>query len=101
MEHRRPNTRPYCFGNLEIVFPPGQDGLRSSPESCMVCHCKTECLREALAGPAGDKVREEHLDRAADAGMVGFFGRWSRKKQFHRRARGRRQTPDAGPGDKG
>ncbi len=87
MEQRRPNTRPFCFGDLETVFPMGPDGLRSTPESCMVCHCKTECLRAALAGPAGTQVHREHLRRAEDAGVVGFFGRWSRKKQLSRRER--------------
>lgn len=89
MENRRPNTRPYCFGNLDIVFPMGPDGLRATPASCMVCHCKTECLRAAMAGPAGNQVHQEHLRRAEDAGMVGFFERWSRKKQLDRRDRTR------------
>jgi hypothetical protein len=90
MENHRPNTRPYCFGNLDAVFPLGPDGLRTTPESCMVCHCKTDCLRTALAGPAGDQVRQEHLRRAEDAGMVGFLDRWMRKKQLHRQARARK-----------
>lgn len=90
MENRRPNTRPYCFGKLEVVFPMGSDGLRATPASCMVCHCKTECLRAAMAGPAGDEVRQERLRRADDAGLVGFFERWSRKKQLERRGRSRR-----------
>ena len=57
MTERRPNTRPYCFGRLDTVFPMGADGLRATPESCMVCYCKTECLRQAMAGPDGDQVR--------------------------------------------
>ena len=91
MENRRPDTRPYCFGDLEVVFPMGPDGLRSTPASCMVCHCKTECLRTAMAGPAGARVHREHLRRAEDAGMVGFFERWSRKKQLDRRGRARKR----------
>ena len=95
MEHRRPNTRPYCYGKLDNVFPMGTDGLRATPESCMVCHCKTDCLRAAMAGPDGDQVRQEHLKRADEAGMVGFFGRWSRKKQLHRQALARKEAPAA------
>ena len=90
----KPNTRPYCFGRLETVFPMGPDGLRAVPESCMVCFCKTECLRAAMAGPDGDQVHKEHLRRAEDAGMVGFLARWSRKKQLNRRARDRQRESD-------
>ena len=88
----RHNERPYCFADLETVFPLGEDGLRHSPESCMVCHCKTECLRAALAGPDGDQVKREHLERREEAGTVGFLGRWSRKKQLHRRAKARQSA---------
>ena len=77
--------RPYCYGKLECVFPMGDDGLRETPESCMVCYCKTECLREAVQGQAGVKVREEKVDRAYAAGMMGFFERWSRKKALQQR----------------
>ena len=89
MKATRPDSRPYCFGRLDTVFPMGPDGLRATSESCMVCFCKTECLRQAMAGPDGDQVRQEHLRRAEAAGMVGFLGRWSRKKQLDRRARQR------------
>ncbi len=74
------DERPYCYGKLECVFPMGEDGLRETPESCMVCYCKTECLRTAMQGQAGAQVREEKVDRAYAAGMMGFFERWSRKK---------------------
>lgn len=77
--------RPYCYGKLESVFPMGPDGLRETPESCMVCHCKTECLRTAVQGEAGTQVKEEKIDRAYAAGLMGFFERWSRKKALQRR----------------
>ena len=48
--------RPYCYGKLECVFPMGENGLRETPESCMVCYCKTECLRTAMQGEAGDRA---------------------------------------------
>ncbi|MBL0715815.1 MAG: hypothetical protein JJV98_19185 [Desulfosarcina sp.] len=77
--------RPYCYGKLECVFPMGENGLRETPESCMVCYCKTECLRTAVQGDEGAQVLEEKVDRAYAAGMMGFFERWSRKKALQQR----------------
>ena len=74
------DRQPYCFGDLATVFPMGPDGLRTTPESCLYCCCKTECLRTAMAGAQGVLVREETVDRAYRAGLMGFFERWSRKK---------------------
>jgi hypothetical protein len=78
---------PPCFGNLEIVFPMGADGLRQTPASCMPCYCKTACLRKAMADKGGIKVREEMVDRAYASGVVGFFERWSRKKALNSQKR--------------
>ena len=69
---------------MDTVFPMGQDGLRHSPESCMVCLCKTDCMRTALHGAGGMKVQEETVDRAYESGMMGFLERWSKKKALHR-----------------
>jgi hypothetical protein len=74
------NKYPPCFGDLETVFPIGEEGLRHSPESCMPCYYKTQCLRKAMAQKDGIKVREEMVDRAYASGVMGFFDRWSRKK---------------------
>lgn len=74
------NIHPCCFGILENVFPMTENGLRETPESCMVCYSKTLCLREALKKKEGLNVREERVDRAYESGMIGFFERWSRKK---------------------
>lgn len=71
---------PPCFGDLETVFPLAEEGLRQTPESCMPCYCKTDCLRKAMADRGGITVREEMVDRAYASGVVGFFERWSRKK---------------------
>jgi hypothetical protein len=76
---------PYCFGKLDTVFPIGEDGLRHTPESCMVCIYKTECLRNAVQCQEGLKVKSEKVDRAYAAGMIGFFERWSQKKNLHRK----------------
>lgn len=85
----RQPQRPYCFAKLECVFPMGDDGLRQTPESCMVCRCRTECLRTAVAGEEGLAVQEEALDRAYQAGMVGFLERWSRRKRIHQQRGGK------------
>ena len=76
---------PYCFGKLENVFPEGEDGLRHSPESCFPCRYKTDCLRTAMTESGGLKIQEINVDRAYQAGMLGFLGRWSRKKDLQRR----------------
>ena len=76
---------PYCYGKLEEAFPMGEDGLRHVPESCMVCLYKTRCLKSAMEGAEGLAVKEERVDQAYEAGMIGFFGRWSRKKMLHRK----------------
>lgn len=81
------NQHPYCFGKLDNVFPLGEDGLRHSPESCFVCIYKTECLRTALAGKEGIAVESEKVDRAYAAGVIGFFSRWSKRKQLHRKTK--------------
>jgi len=84
MKEEKPKC-PACFGNLEIVFPESDDGLRASPGTCMACPQKTECLRTAMKGKAGINVREEALDRAYTSGSMGFIERWSKKKALNRR----------------
>lgn len=76
---------PYCFGKLEKVFPEIGDGLRATPESCIPCYHKTECLRTAMSEAGGLKLQEQNVDRAYEAGMIGFLGRWSRKKSLQRK----------------
>ena len=78
------NKYPDCFGVLDHVFPMGEEGLRHTPESCLPCIHKIECLKAAMGRSDGLKVREESLDRAYAAGMVGFWERWSQKKSFYR-----------------
>ena len=76
---------PKCFGELEKVFPKTKDGLRSTPEACLECLHKTACLRSAMGGADGVKVREEIVDRAYDSGMMSFLERWSKKKDLKRK----------------
>ena len=89
MERRE--EKPYCFGNLDIVFPKGEDGLRHSPESCFPCIYKTQCLRAAIKNHKGLAVEQERVDRAYASGMIGFLGRWSRKKDIHRQEKRHRR----------
>jgi hypothetical protein len=90
----RKENRPPCYGDLETVFPMGPEGLRGSPETCMACPHKTECLRRALKGERGMTVHAEKVDRAYASGTMGFFERWSRKKAIHRRMK--QSTPSKG-----
>ncbi|MBU4318668.1 MAG: hypothetical protein KKF30_15530 [Proteobacteria bacterium] len=76
------DPRPDCFGILEIVFPKGEDGLRHSPGTCLDCGEKTDCLRAALSHHQGLEVKSEMLDRAYHSGLVGFWKRWSMKKNL-------------------
>lgn len=82
------DKKPLCFGVLDKVFPKTEDGLRTSPESCMMaCPHKTECLRSAINEGAGaGRVQEESVDRAYESGTISFLERWSRKKHFTQRA---------------
>ena len=90
----RSKETPYCFGKLDKVFPMGEDGLRCCPESCAPCAYKTDCLRTAVAGEGNITLKEEKLDREVESGMVGFLGRWSRKKQLARERRAGRARRD-------
>lgn len=86
----RNEEHPYCFGKLDSVFPLGDDGLRHSPEGCMVCFCKTDCLRAAVKGPEGIKVKEEQVKRAHGSGTISFVERWARKKALENKKKMRR-----------
>lgn len=76
---------PECFARLESVFPVGTDGLRHTPPECLNCDRKTKCLRAAVAGEQGLVVHEERLQRAYQAGAVGFLERWARQKTLEGR----------------
>lgn len=88
--------KPACYGDLETVFPLGEDDLRHTPEACFACDLKTGCLRQAMAARDGLKVREEQVDRAYRSGMMGFWERWSRKKMIQNRLKETRQSQPKG-----
>ncbi|MFO8111561.1 MAG: hypothetical protein R6T92_03535 [Desulfosalsimonadaceae bacterium] len=77
--------KPECFGILEKVFPLSPDGLRHSPEKCMACGEKTQCLKTAIAGENRVVVEEEKLDRVYQSGRISFLERWAKKKMLHNR----------------
>lgn len=78
-------SRPGCFGDLDTVFPKAEGGLRQTPDTCLQCRCRVECLRDAVTGVKGLVVREEVVDRAYSSGLISFWERWSRKKDVQRR----------------
>jgi hypothetical protein len=85
-QNTEPDTKPDCYGNLSKVFPMTETGLRETPHYCRYdCVYKTECLKRALVSSKGGGVEEELLERGSKAGTIGFFERWSRKKQLNRR----------------
>jgi hypothetical protein len=80
----RSQKKPICFADLETVFPLRKDGLRVTPVACLQCVHKTACLRTAMGKASAYRVREEMLDRSYRSGAIGFFQRWSQKKNIHR-----------------
>lgn len=81
----RQSKYPACFADLSIVFPENEDGLRTSPPTCMACEHKTNCLRQAMQSQAGIGVREAAVDRAYESGSLGFLERWAKKKALQQR----------------
>lgn len=73
---------PTCFGKLDVVFPMQPDGLRHSPQACLECSHKTQCLRSALESGEGLTLHEEKVDRAYESGNMGFLERWRKKKSI-------------------
>ena len=73
-----------CFGDLQKVFPMGDEGLREVPAECNRCPDRVRCMRQALKTREGLELRSEKLDRAASSGMMGRLRRWSQKKELSR-----------------
>jgi hypothetical protein len=79
--------KPKCFGDLDTVFPKGNDDLRHSPETCIQCAYKTQCLTEAMKNKSGLKFQEQMIDRAYRLKRISLLERWSRKKTLQRKQR--------------
>ena len=73
-----------CYGILNKVFPPGEQGLREITPECFQCKDRTLCLKAALSTEDGIEMRREILDRAANQGIIGRLQRWSQKKNLSR-----------------
>ncbi|OEU47381.1 MAG: hypothetical protein BA861_10310 [Desulfobacterales bacterium S3730MH5] len=71
---------PECFGQLETVFPMGEEGIRTSPPECMKCPFAKSCLQAVMRGPEGLRLQEERVDQAYECGLIGKLDRWSKKK---------------------
>jgi hypothetical protein len=85
-----PNTansqRPDCFGDLERVFPPGDEGFREVSAGCWDCRVRVECLRAAaMTKEGGATLAEEKALREDPEGVAGFLRRWSRRKMAAQR----------------
>lgn len=93
------DSKPYCFGVLDSVFPMGPDDFRQTPESCFVCRYKTACLKTAMSQSDGIRAREESVDRAYRSGMISFWERWSQKKVLQRRIQALEKGVDVKKGD--
>ena len=74
-----------CFGDLEKVFPMGEDGFRISPPECMECPMVKPCIQAAMRGAEGLKEEEKRIDRAYRCGLIGTFERWSKKKLIRKK----------------
>ena len=83
---------PQCFGVLDSVFPKKENELRITPPDCLACSHKTECLKSAMQGTGGLKVKDEFIDRAYESKMIGFLERWSKKKDIDRRLKESRES---------
>ncbi len=80
MASRERTDPPDCFGQLDKVFPVGEEGLRTSPPECMKCPHAKSCLQAAMGGLEGLKLQEEKVDHTYEYGLIGKIERWSRKK---------------------
>jgi hypothetical protein len=63
----------------------GKEGLRRSPDACVQCVHKTECLTTAMKNESGLRFQEEMVDRAYRLKKISLLERWSRKKSLHRK----------------
>lgn len=75
-----------CYGILDLVFPPGQNGLRETPSECFTCPERVECMRAAMKTEDGIRMQDSLLDRSVESGLRGRIRRWSRRKVLERAA---------------
>jgi hypothetical protein len=85
MKHEDNDSHSLCFGNLDIVFPLDESGLRKITNGCFSCTNLKACLRQAMEGEGGLSFKEERIDQAYRHGLIGAFRRWSEKKYIRRK----------------
>ncbi|MDY0360583.1 MAG: hypothetical protein RBR08_03935 [Desulforegulaceae bacterium] len=74
------NKKPKCFGDLDIVFPMSKEGYRKTPDNCINCSFKKECICLALDSEKGIEKKSEMIDASYESGNINFFARWAKKK---------------------
>ena len=79
------HKNPDCFGDLDTVFPMGEEGIRTTPPDCMKCSLAKACIQTAMLGQKGLELEEERIDRAYEYGLIGVMERWSRKKLIRKK----------------
>ena len=77
--------QPECFGQLNIVFPMGEEGIRTTPPECMKCSLVKSCIQGAMRSAEGLRLEEERVDRAYEYGLIGRLDCWSKKKLIHQK----------------
>ncbi len=77
--------RPDCFAQLDIVFPMGEEGIRTTPPECMNCSLVKSCIQAAMRSTEGLRLEEERVDRAYEYGLIGRLECWSKKKLIHQK----------------
>ena len=77
--------RPECFGQLKIVFPMGEEGIRTTPPECMKCFLVKSCIQAAMRSAEGLRLEEERVDRAYEYGLIRRLDCWSKKKLIHQK----------------
>jgi len=85
MADDRTDRRPECFGRLDIVFPVGEEGIRTTPPECLKCALAKSCIQAAMRTTGGLKLEEERVDRAYEYGLIGRLACWSEKKFIHQK----------------
>ena len=90
-------NRKDCYSVLDVVFPLGEDELRTVGPDCLACPDHTDCLKAALATADGRRLRSERLEEADRAGLrsrgglAGFLTRWSELKTINKPPGGKRR----------
>lgn len=77
--------RPECFAQLDVVFPIGEEGIRTTPSECMQCSLVKSCIQAAMGSADGLRLEEERVDRAYEYGLIGRLECWSKKKLIHQK----------------